>query len=347
MVKVSRQEKRKHDQGECRINVLTFETEWIWKVARRGREWWTRRLRNWSLQEMPCGTKVRGRQRREGIRARPESWISQRLNQEALFTSIFQQFSKNAHSRQPGKCESARTLKPEKCGSASALQLGNKSLSELQRSKPSRYHMSEVKRLQNRHLYIGRRASHLRCAMSFWATPFQVKRYGLMGAISKFEAPFNSSPAVQRELEQLSDKLLLCHCSLSALCHGDVLILAWEKRFLNVERQELDEEATQFRAAELRQQVEEPESQSDDEPERRGETFVCGSRSTRKGSTRRRRSLLTRQMVHREKGTFTDTRASKLPRAAEELRDEATKTDVFCKAGLREGHKLPFRSSCG
>ena len=75
---------------------------------------------------------------------------------------------------------------------------------------------------------------------------------------------------MQNQLEQLSDKVLLCHCSPTEPCHGDVLIRAWEKRFLKAEEQESDDEAAQaeelFRAAELRKQVEEPESQSDDEP---------------------------------------------------------------------------------
>ena len=137
-----------------------------------------------------------------------------------------------------------------------------KSWSELKRSKPTRCNISEVTRLQKRHLYIGRGASHLGCRRSFWANPFQVKRYGLLG-----EALLNSSPTMQ---SRLNDKVLLCHCSLSESCHGDVLVRAWEEKFPNSEKQDSDEEAAQaeelFRAAEQRQPVEEPESQSDDEP---------------------------------------------------------------------------------
>ena len=186
-------------------------------------------------------------------------------------------FSKNCHSRQPEKCASARALGPIRaesssngsCEDGSALQPSIKSWSELQRSKPTRCNVSEVKRLQKRHLYIGRSASHLGCKRSFWANPFQVKRYGQSGGISKFEAFFNSSPARQRRLGQLTDKVLLCHCSQSESCHGDVLIRAWEDKFLNSEEQDADEEAAQaeelFRAAEQRQPLEEPESQSEDE----------------------------------------------------------------------------------
>ena len=61
---------------------------------------------------------------------------------------------------------------------------------------------------------------------------------------------------MQSQLERLSDKVLLCHCSPTEPCHGDVLTRAWEKRFLKAEEQESDDEAAQaeelFRAAELR-----------------------------------------------------------------------------------------------
>ena len=120
-----------------------------------------------------------------------------------------------------------------------------------------------------------------------------MKRYGRSGAISKFEALFNSSPAMQRRLGQLTDKVLLCHCSQSESCHGDVLIRAWEDKFLNSEEQDAGEEAAQaeelFRAAEQRQPLEEPESQSEDEPgqEPRGAGWrgvgkpLCVGRGTR------------------------------------------------------------------
>ena len=190
----------------------------------------------------------------------------------------FQTFSENAQQRQNGKCESARALEPIRaerssngsCEADPALQLGHKSWSELQRSKPTRGNIKDVKRLQKRHLYIGRGASHLGCGRSFWANPFPVKQYGLQGAINKFETLLQSSPSMQSRLVQLTNKVLLCHCSPTEPCHGDVLINAWENRFLNVEEQDSEGEAAQaeelFRAAELRQTVEEPESQSEDEP---------------------------------------------------------------------------------
>ena len=90
------------------------------------------------------------------------------------------------------------------------------------------------------------------------------------GTIQRFETLLNSSTNLQQKLHQLSDKILLCHCDLSEPCHGDVLSRAWEEKFLTVNANELDDEAAQaeelFRAAAMRQQVEEPESQSEDEP---------------------------------------------------------------------------------
>ena len=140
----------------------------------------------------------------------------------------FQHSPKTAHSRQPEKCGSARALEPVlaessssgSCEDGSTLQPSIKRWSELQRSKPTRRNISEVERLQKRHLYIGRGASHLGCKRSFWANPFEVKRFGRLGAISKFEALFNSSPVMQSRLGQLTDKVLLCHCFQSESCHG-------------------------------------------------------------------------------------------------------------------------------
>ena len=243
--------------------------------------------------------------------------------QESVVYPQFHEFAKNALQRQPGKCESARTLEPiraerssnvfvpKKCESSSAPQLGGKSLSELQRSKPTRCQVSEVKRFQKRHLYIGRGASHLGCARSFWANPFQVKRYGLQGALSKFEALLQSSTAMQSQPEQLSDKVLLCHCSPTEPCHGGVLIRACEA----AQAEEL------FRAAELRKQVEVPESQSDDEPgqEPRGAGWrgigkpLCVGRGMHDREVHDGAgALLARPMAHRQKTAPTNTCVAKL-----------------------------------
>ena len=169
---------------------------------------------------------------------------------------------------QPEKSESHRQCQPEKSESHRQCQL-ELSRAELLRSKPTRGCISEVKRLQRLHLYIGRGASHLKCARSLWANPFTVKTHGREGAIRRFRSMLQDSQNLQQQLHQLTGKVLLCHCSLSEPCHGDVLIQAWEDKFLSGAFLDEDEEAAQaeelFRAAALRQPVEEPESQSEEE----------------------------------------------------------------------------------
>ena len=169
---------------------------------------------------------------------------------------------KTAHLLQLEKCGTARALEPvraerssnlSECESAPAPQPENfngsssegdeeqleerlQCYSELLRSQPSRACVREVKKLQYRHLYIGRGASHLGCGKSLWSNPFRVKRFGLEGAISKYEAMLRSTPNLLRQLNQLSDKVLLCHCETSEPCHGDVLIKYGKKGSLTKRR---------------------------------------------------------------------------------------------------------------
>ena len=203
---------------------------------------------------------------------------------------------KTAHLLQLEKCGTARALEPvraerssnlSECESAPAPQPENfngsssecevdfqeehlRSFSERLRARPTRACIKDVKRLPHRHQYIGRGASHLGCGRSLWANPFQVKRFGRVGAISKYEAMLKSTPSLERQLGQLNDKVLLCHCEASEPCHRDVLIKAWEDKFLTRGTREKYEEAAGaeelLRAAGLRETVEEPESQSEDEP---------------------------------------------------------------------------------
>ena len=80
----------------------------------------------------------------------------------------------------------------------------------------------------------------------------------------------HDSPNLYSKLDQLHDKVLLCHCANHEPCHGDILINAWDKKFLDTEEMELEQEPAGteelFRATELRTTVEEPESPSEDEP---------------------------------------------------------------------------------
>ena len=76
------------------------------------------------------------------------------------------------------------------------------SWSERARSKPTRECVSQVKQLQQRHLYVGRGASHLGCRRSCWANPFTVKQHRLQGAIEKFEEMLNNTPSLLQKLGQ-------------------------------------------------------------------------------------------------------------------------------------------------
>ena len=64
--------------------------------------------------------------------------------------------------------------------------------------------------------------------------------------------------------------MLLCHCETDAPYHSDVLIRAWEKKFLNAidpeTRQEAAEAEELFQAAGLRRNIVGPESEPEDEP---------------------------------------------------------------------------------
>ena len=124
------------------------------------------------------------------------------------------------------------------------------------RAKLVRECVRDVKKLQRRHVYIGRGASHFGYARSMWANPFQTKRFGLEGALARFDKMLHDSPNLLSKLDQLHDKVLLCHCANNEPCHGDNLIKAWEKKFLDIKEMELKQEppGTEelFRAAECR-----------------------------------------------------------------------------------------------
>ena len=143
-----------------------------------------------------------------------------------LSMDVFTESSKISLSRQLEKFKNARGCQLEKCGVARALEpihaessrtlqqqaqedsgtdvegtpweTDLMSWSERARSKPTRESVSQVKQLQQRHLYMG----HLGCQRSCWANPFTVKQHGLHRAIEKFEEMRG----------QLTNRVLLCHC---------------------------------------------------------------------------------------------------------------------------------------
>ena len=97
--------------------------------------------------------------------------------------------------------------------------------------------------MQCRHLYMERGASHLGCSKPFRANQCQVKRFGLAGPSASTKPCSRARPTLMSQLHQLSDIVLLCHCEISDPCHGDVLIKAWEEKFLNGGPRDTVEEA--------------------------------------------------------------------------------------------------------
>ena len=126
------------------------------------------------------------------------------------------------------ECEGARALEPVQTESSRTLQTQAQedsgtdveglpgetdlmSWSERTRSKPTRESVSQVKQLQQRHLYTGRGASHLGCQRFCWANPFTVKQHGLHRAIEKFEEMLNNTPTLLQKLGQLTNRVLLSY----------------------------------------------------------------------------------------------------------------------------------------
>ena len=155
---------------------------------------WKRKAENWASREL-VNAEEGGSGRTLTVRPRRGLGKFRRLvDAQGLRT-----FQKNAQLRQPEMPEGAAQDQPV------VLRKG-----ELSRSKRTCSQIGDVKKLQYRHLYIGRGASHLGCPGSIWANPFQVKEYGREGAIQRFEDHLNSSPGLQQKLHQLINKVLLC-----------------------------------------------------------------------------------------------------------------------------------------
>ena len=97
-----------------------------------------------------------------------------------------------------------------------------------------------------------------------------MKQHGLQGAIEKFEEMLNNTPSLLQRLGEITNRVLLCHCETVAPCHGDVLIRAWERKFLKAIDPETPQEAAEaeelFQAAELRKNIVLTDSESEDEP---------------------------------------------------------------------------------
>ena len=116
------------------------------------------------------------------------------------------------------------------------------------RMRPTRESLHQVYRLQKRHLYMGRGASHQGLSRSIWCNPFSVRRFGLDEALSRFERFVRHRPALMDRVSELEDRILLCHCKTGAKCHADILIKLWDERFL---KQSEDEGAPSSRTEKL------------------------------------------------------------------------------------------------
>ena len=147
--------------------------------------------------------------------------------------------SENAQNRQPEKLKKARGSQLEKCGVARALQPIHAESSSNPASELSAHQMgspggAEVEgctlqldaredsgtddegmkwetdlvscserprsKLQQRHLYEERGASHMGSQRSCWANPFTVKQHGPHRAIEKFEEMLNRTPTLLKDL---------------------------------------------------------------------------------------------------------------------------------------------------
>ena len=83
-------------------------------------------------------------------------------------------------------------------------------------------------------VYIGRNmGKHIRSVG--WGNPFCCGRHPTAAkrrqAVASFRKYLSSNEELLLRLEELGGKRLACHCPSGVVCHGDVLIEAWIKRF--------------------------------------------------------------------------------------------------------------------
>ena len=117
-----------------------------------------------------------GGRRKWNGEGQPFPWASPKLSKVVPRSNCL--IEKKSWASQPNKCWSARARQPERCDSALALQprncAGSRSEGETERleehlpgnterlrARPMRGCLREVKKLQHRHLCVGRGASHL------------------------------------------------------------------------------------------------------------------------------------------------------------------------------------------
>ena len=141
-------------------------------------------------------------------------------------------------------------------------------LARWRRIRPTRGCVEEVRRLQNRHLYIGRGKPGTGRDRSVWANPFKVWKEGRAKALEKYEEYVRAVPSLMSQIPQLEDKILLCHCRKDEACHADVLIRIFDEHFRDKGEDGNDPpEAPELEAAARNRQVleeEEPDTEPDE-----------------------------------------------------------------------------------
>ena len=99
-------------------------------------------------------------------------------------------------------------------------------------SAPTRSQLSAARQSQPHDLYIGRGKRDTRYQQpSKWGNPFRVRRAGRAAALSS-DRDYVLSSTLRAMLHELAGKTLLCSCSPSQRCHGDVLITLFEENGL-------------------------------------------------------------------------------------------------------------------
>ena len=96
---------------------------------------------------------------------------------------------------------------------------------------PIRRDLDDIARLMAGDLYIGRGSRQRGLLASPFSNSYKVGEYGRVNAIHLFEQYLDNSPELIKLVPSLSGKRLVCHCSKSQSCHGDILVKKFVELF--------------------------------------------------------------------------------------------------------------------
>ena len=95
--------------------------------------------------------------------------------------------------------------------------------------KPVRRSIHDISDWKEDMVWIGRALPERGLTRSAWANPFRAGKDGnRQRVISRCCAHFHQE-GLHRQLYELGGKVLVCACRRDQACHGDVIILEWEK----------------------------------------------------------------------------------------------------------------------